>query len=66
MTPATTTEQDPAFSLQQQQQQGLQQLQQHGVLYGAGGLPVLPERLRLRMPPWTVPDNFPEGTSNFN
>jgi hypothetical protein len=32
----------------------------------AGGLPVLPERLRLRMPPWQVPGNFPDGTSNYN
>jgi hypothetical protein len=29
-------------------------------------LPVLPERLRLRMPPWQVPENFPNDTSNFN
>jgi hypothetical protein len=34
--------------------------------YGADGFPVLPERLRLRMPPWTVPGNFPDDTSNYN
>ncbi|WIA44069.1 hypothetical protein OEZ86_010429 [Tetradesmus obliquus] len=37
-----------------------------GLQYGEDGLPLLPERLRLRLPPWQVPDNFPDDTSNFN
>uniref|UniRef100_A0A383VP13 DNL-type domain-containing protein n=1 Tax=Tetradesmus obliquus TaxID=3088 RepID=A0A383VP13_TETOB len=37
-----------------------------GLQYGEDGLPLLPERLRLRLPPWQVPDNFPDDNSNFN